>query len=221
MLQRTVASTIEFMDTIIEDDGSNCDHVQKTEFAKLLAMFPKIMSDRGDVTSAVKLLKAETQSFTAEQAKQLRAALGSLATVDADASGTKQTTTTKTQNHEHMHQYLTERRWARILSENATIATVIDDITDQMVEIGMLWPAPKPTKAHVVSFIFAVRGMTCDPSEMYDVQQKLTDSIVLKRKCPRPGAPSPLPSYPEDAMQFAVAHPSAYSLAEPLVPWQN
>jgi hypothetical protein len=219
MLEATVRSTIEFMAVAIEDDGSNKVDVQIGEYKKLTANFTTIRSTKEDVTKALTVLKGITP-FTQQQAKELRTYLTAQQSSEVSVGTTSGPSKTahfahKTQIHAQVQDYLTEEKWDRLHTAMPDVRAMIEVVTDVYIDIGLLWPAPKPTKLWTIAFLYAVRGGAYSPDALYASLGDLTDSIVYKRKRPRAGAPSHIPVYP-DINKFLESYPTVFAESKPV-----
>ena len=212
MLSSLIKKAIDHMDAAIEPDLSNKSRVVEKQFLHISAVIRKSSIDYDDASMAFKTLKGESH-FSADQAKALR---GMVEDASSSCTVTAVVASNESQKNQYLYNYFAKSRWTKIIDPNRSVEENLEEVTDQLHEIGCDHPDQACTQVLAVGIALVGHGKPFTEIYAYQKVEDLRKQIVHKRKKKIPGVVS-LPVYPENANEYVAMNPRAYSASDPPV----
>ena len=214
-LSGKIEGVFKYIAQAVEPDGSNREQILEKQSSHLSSLIQRQASsglDISDATKALQLFKSDQCPFTPDQSKQLRSLIDSVGAPSADGNGSGDAwrNYTKCQEHVYIHNYMTEKKWELLLTDDIDIDSIIDIVADTCAETGCLYPSPKPSQQWMVAFIHAVHGSKFSEDDAFETLGKLRNKLHRLRKNKHAGAPTGIKKYTELGKLFAETYPAAF-----------
>ena len=142
-------------------------------------MIRKSTIEYDDASTAFKALKGNSH-FSADQARALRGMVE-----DASSSGdtvTAVVASNASQKNQYLYNYFAKSRWTEIIDPNRSVEANLEEVTDQLHEIGCDHPDQACTQVLAVGIVLVGHGQTFTEIYAYQKVEDLRRQIVHKRK---------------------------------------